>query len=365
MAAALSETWKAIDVSESCLVCCMFEDAASLSSSILRQIHTTPSSEAIDDNELAEMMVSAGMVFVQSLREMGRTSELLIELESLYGSVAAIPVQVFLAGASMQISGGFLSNLREIFEEFLSKWKYLDGNVYVLTEAEPRSSSAGGIRQSIMNAENYSEVAEVYTITLLGMILHNFDLAVSWTERAELPEEKRQDMLRRLHSLHCAKESSSSPGPRIINSIEKTGSLSALDTGSTPSRVENYPMTIKPLPHSNGDKSKADSFKSVNLTIQRISDRIHPCLWWFRTVNLRLGNIHLVLQHGKLMLLGPLIFLTYYILRKKGAILKRMVAKGASSIRSALIDAWQLAFSVQVNPLAAVQQMPSGLLGSR
>lgn len=43
----------------------------------------------------------------------------------------------------------------------------------------------------------------------------------------------------------------------------------------------------------------------------------------------------------------------------------RMVAKGASSIRSALFDAWQLAFSVQVNPLAAVQQLPSGSLGSR
>lgn len=92
----------------------------------------------------------------------------------------------------MQVSGGFSSNLREIFEEFLSKWKYLDGNVYVSTEAEPQSSSAGGISQSIMNAENYLEVAEVYTITLLGMILHNSDLAVSWTERAELPEEKRQ-----------------------------------------------------------------------------------------------------------------------------------------------------------------------------
>ncbi|XP_017699769.1 protein APEM9 isoform X1 [Phoenix dactylifera] len=365
MAAALSETWKAIDVSESCLVCCMFEEAASLSSSILRQIHTTPSSEAIDDGELAEMMVSAGMVFVQSLREMRRTSELLIELKTLYGSVAAIPVQVFLAWACMQIAEGFSSNLREIFEEFLSKWKYLDGNVYVLTEAESRSSSAGGIRQSIMNAEKYLEVAEVYTITLLGMILHNSDLAISWTERAELPEEKRQDMLRRLHSLHCATESSSSPGPRTINSIEKTGSLSAFDTGSTPSGFENYPKTIRPLSHSNGDKSKADSFKSVHPTIRRISDQIHPCLCWFRTVHLRLGNIHLVLQHGRLMLLGPLIFLTYYILQKKGAVLKRIVAKGASSIRSALIDAWRLAFSVQVNPLAAVQQLPSGSLGNR
>ena len=37
----------------------------------------------------------------------------------------------------------------------------------------------------------------------------------------------------------------------------------------------------------------------------------------------------------------------------------RIVSRQVSSVRRALIDAWQLAFSVQVNPLAAVQQLPS------
>lgn len=359
-----SELWKQIDASESYLVCCMFEEAASQAASIVQHIRTA--TEAIGETQLAEMMESAGMVFVQSSKELGRTSELFVELQMLFGSVAAIPVQVFLTGACMQISEGLSSNLKAIFEEFLGKWTYLEGEVYVLPKAKPQSfSSEGYIRKSVMHAEKYMEVAEVYAITFLGMVLRNPDLAISWTERAELPEEKRQDMLRRLHSLHFATEASSSLGPGTIQMTERIVDPTASGNGSTLSVREGFPRTIKPPCHPNGEKSKPTTSKSILPTIERISDRFDPYFRWFRTVHLKYGNVQLVLPRGKTMLLGLLMFFTYYIIRKRTAALKRVVSGQASSIKRALIDAWQLAFSVNVNPLAAVQQLPSAPRGSR
>lgn len=55
------------------LVCCMFNEAASLASSVLRRLCdkecTGPMMEIIEFNDMLE---SAGMVFVQSLKELGR-----------------------------------------------------------------------------------------------------------------------------------------------------------------------------------------------------------------------------------------------------------------------------------------------------
>ncbi|RWW87436.1 hypothetical protein BHE74_00003736 [Ensete ventricosum] len=167
--------------------------------------------------------------------------------------------------ACMQISERFTSNLRAIFEEFLSKWKYVDGGIYVLTVEEMESSSDKvGIKQSVMEAKDYLEVAEVYTITILGMVLCSPDLAISWTEKAELPEESRQVKLS--FPIHC----------------------------------------------------------------------------------------HLLYYAFNRLLLTPASFFLHY----------RSVATQAAAVKRALVDAWQLAFSVQVNPLAAIQQLPSAPHGS-
>ena len=41
----------------------------------------------------------------------------------------------------------------------------------------------------------------------------------------------------------------------------------------------------------------------------------------------------------------------------------RIALRQAVSAKKALVDAWQLAFSVQVNPLAAVQPLPAAPRG--
>ncbi|RWW01588.1 hypothetical protein GW17_00035354 [Ensete ventricosum] len=133
------------------------------------------------------------------------------------------------------------------------------------------SSDKVGIKQSVMEAKDYLEVAEVYTITILGMVLCSPDLAISWTEKAELPEE--------------------SP--------------------------------VKQELHSGGGRSRGGLLKTVRPSIRNILEQISCCFWWFRTIHLKFGNVHLVLPSGKQMLLCSLIVLTYYTLRRKGTILRR------------------------------------------
>lgn len=41
----------------------------------------------------------------------------------------------------------------------------------------------------------------------------------------------------------------------------------------------------------------------------------------------------------------------------------RIAIRQATTAKKALVDAWQLAFSVQVNPLAAVQPLPAATRG--
>ncbi|KAG6525989.1 hypothetical protein ZIOFF_015963 [Zingiber officinale] len=386
----VSAIWDEIDISESYLVCCMFEEATTLAASILHRVLCTPFEDAIDDVQSDEILVSASMVFIQSMKQLKRTEEIIVELRTLFGSVAAIPVQVFLTGACMQISEGYTSNLGSIFEEFLSKWKLVDDKMYILTDAEPQCSDKGSPKQLVMSPEKYLAVAEVYTITVLGRVFHNLNLAISWTEEAELPEESRQVRFpsqiagflvlyaqpltysfttgerilvssliffrksikvfiihplqvlhRRLHSLLSAQR------------LDHAHSSSA--NGSMQIGNETYPKARIQELQFDESKPIANSLKTAHPS-KKIADQI---FWWFDTVGIKVGNIQLVLPRGKNLLFGFLIILASYILRRRTTTLKRLVARQASVVKGALLDAWRLAFSVQVNPLAAIQQLPS------
>ncbi|KAK1289818.1 hypothetical protein QJS10_CPB18g00038 [Acorus calamus] len=134
-----------LDLSETYLVCAMFEEAASLASSIVSRLRglTAP----VDGVEAEDIVECAGVVFVQALKGLGR----------------------------------------EIMEEFIGKWKLIDGKYYALADSKLPSS----FPEEFMT--HYLDLVEVYAVILLGKILGDADLAISWVENAELPEEKRQD----------------------------------------------------------------------------------------------------------------------------------------------------------------------------
>ncbi|XP_042491147.1 protein APEM9 isoform X2 [Macadamia integrifolia] len=329
----------------------MFEEAVSLASSILR--HFCNSDEPIDEIQLEDMMESSGMILVQSLKELGRTPEMLNELKCLFGSVTAIPVQVVLTGACFQMSESSFSGLQEFLLEFLSNWRYVEGEAGPFGDHYERCDG-----HSVLEVDRYLELVEVYTITLLGMVLNETDVAISWLEKAELPEEKRQELLRRLSSY----------------SLTATKSSQAVDSLSSAEANKDHAAFLKERSISEVDESLRSSkagYSSDGMierkpghAILKLSERMQ-CFWWFRTVNLKIGNARLVLTHGKIVLWSSLIVVIYYVLRHKRDTLRRIASRKVSSVKKALVDMWQLAFSVQVNPLAAVQPLPVATRGSR
>jgi hypothetical protein len=106
------------------------------------------------------------------------------------------------------VAEGFGVELKEKMEEYLSKWEYMiDAGVYVLREDETENSSSNPlendhIRRYFLSCSFYLEVAELYTVKLLSMLLHRTDLAISWVEATNFPQDGRQ-VLSILYLLLC------------------------------------------------------------------------------------------------------------------------------------------------------------------
>ncbi|XP_024028374.1 protein APEM9 isoform X2 [Morus notabilis] len=339
----------------------MYEEAASLASSILKELCKRTSDmpefmESLSDVEFHDILESTAMVLLQSLHQLHRASEILNELKQSFPSVAAIPVQVLLTGVCFQIPENS-SGVREFLEEFLSKWRLANESYYVLAGTEANIDNVEVCDERfVLGVDKYLDVVEVYVMKLLLTTPHDVNLAITWVEKAELPEEKQQGLLRRLHSLHSVKATNSSRGYSSPLSVENhkihssnveklnmsDGSPEVLDNG-------NYPL--------NREKSRKQ-------TVLRLSKRVEPCFWWIRTINLKFGNAQVVISKGKIAL-GFMILLAYWISRRKRASLKGIVQNQALFIKKAVVDLWQLAFSYQVNPLAAVQSPPAPSRGGQ
>ncbi|KAI9185748.1 hypothetical protein LWI28_010321 [Acer negundo] len=327
--------WEKIEQSESYLVCSMYEEAASLASSIVMQIRGNIN---VSSQVLYDMMESAGMVLVQSLKELGRAANILNELKLLFDSVTDIPVQVLLTGACFQISERSYFGVREFLEEFLSKWTFVDERCYVVKGAEKHIDLTEGYDGRVLKIDQYVEVVEVYAVTFLGTVLTDVDLAVSWIEKASIPEETRQVLLRRLHSLRSLKATSMSQSSSMLPNKHTHVS----ERSSKGTNADYLPV---------GE----DVTKQATLNLPRQS---YPSFLWSRSSTLKFGNVRMVISTGKVSL-GFLIFLAYYIFRRKQATLKRIATRQYFWVKKTLVDLWQLAFSYQVNPLAAVQPLPA------
>ncbi|XP_028760324.1 protein APEM9-like [Neltuma alba] len=350
-----SAIWKEIELAESYLVCSMFEEAASLASSIFKRLRERGRGMATEEeaSQLYDMLESTGMVQVQSLKELGRTFEILNQLRQCFVSVKFIPAQVLLTGACFQIADGSPLAVREFLEEFLNGW-ILEGEQYytVVAEADLEREVGDNI-QIVLGIDNYVEIVEVYAVTLLATVLNNVDLAISWVEKAPLPEEKRQGILRRLHSMHSSKSTNASQISLAQSAANNNEAFSLAELQS----CESLPNALK------GKHPDNRKFRPKE-AILKLSERIEPCFWCFRSINLKLGNTHFVISKGKIML-GCVVLLICYVLKKKQASVKRTVRRQLTAVKRALVDIWQLAFSYQVNPLAAVQPLPTATRGGQ
>jgi len=93
--------------------------------------------------------------------------------------------------ATIQMAAGSVSDLRPIFEEYLANWRYTNDEVYVLDGGHD-SASNGFVVTSVMSTGQYFQVAELYTVTFLCIVSQDRETAISWAEKADLTEQRRQ-----------------------------------------------------------------------------------------------------------------------------------------------------------------------------
>ncbi|KAG2614055.1 hypothetical protein PVAP13_4KG376202 [Panicum virgatum] len=232
--------WKRIDDAEEYLLSGLFEQAVSAALSVSEQIHTVSLETECDRDGVIDVLESAGMVLVQALKELRRTSEMFVQLKTMFGSVASVPAKVFLTGATMQMAAGSGSDLKPIFEEYLAKWRYTNDGVYVLNGGQ-ESSLHGFVATSVMSTKQYLEVAELYTVTFLCIVSQESETAISWVEKAELTEQGRQDLLKKLYALRSAANKKLSTVEGVKQTAERN--LSTSTNGSAPSQHEDAPST--------------------------------------------------------------------------------------------------------------------------
>lgn len=317
----------------------MYEEAASLASSILKRL-----CDPRQDIATQDMLESTAMVLVQALNQLGRTPEILNQLKLYFISVKAFPARVLLTGVCFQIAEGSASGVREFLEEFLNGWSLVDAQYRAVIAESNVDHQRRYETQYVLGIEEYLEIVEVYVITLLATVLKDVDLAISWIENASLPEENRQGLLRRLHSLHSLKSTTLS---QISSQQSPTNNNEAYSLKELDAR-EGSPKALK--------GKHADNKTHRSLGVSKLSERVETCFWCFRSINLKFGTAKFVISSGKIML-GCLILFFYYVFRKKQATLKRIVTRQMIAMKRALVDFWQLAFSYQVNPLAAVEPL--------
>ncbi|BAU03009.1 Protein APEM9-like protein [Vigna angularis] len=350
--------WKEIEASESFLVCSMYQEAASLASSIL---------ERLRHGSLAtlDMLESTAMVLLQALIHLPRffyipisifstfpskiessllwcrTQHIIDQLRLHFISVKAIPPRVLLTGACFQIAQGSGLGVQEFVEDFLNGW-ILEEARYCAVITENAEDGSIKERHIVLEINEYLEVVELYGITLLATVRKDIDLAISWVENASLPEENRQGLLRRLRSMHSPESTIlSQPFPQSPTNRNEDYSLKERNIS------EGLPQAFK-TKHLNNEKDR-----SKNALI-KLSKQIEAYFCCFRGIHLKIGSTKFVITSGKIML-GCLLVFIYYVFRKKQATIKRILRRQAISAKRALVDLWQLAFSYQVNPLAAVQ----------
>ncbi|CAN0839063.1 Protein APEM9 [Linum grandiflorum] len=334
-----SAIWEEIDRSESYLVCSKYEEAASIASAVLKRARSESTVQFEHNDEFFQVKESAGMVLVQSLSELGRASEILSELKELFGNSVAIPAEVLLTGVCFQISAGSLNGLKEFLEDFLSKWIFVDGSFYVLGGAGSTIKvHEEGDRRNRLDVETFLAIVEVYAVTLLGKHLKEFNVAVSWLEKAALPEEIRQVLLRKLQSMYSVKTSNGVHGSSV---------------SAETNRDVLHGYSSNPVNDSEGSSKVGETARIVEMS----RHKNHP-VWWFRCINLKLGNMRVAVTNGKIVVSCVVVFLCY-VLKKKQAAVTRSVKKQVVWIKKSMVELWELAFSYQVNPLAALQPLPA------
>ncbi|EPS66733.1 hypothetical protein M569_08047, partial [Genlisea aurea] len=318
------------------LVCSMFEEAISSAYSVLSRLlaneHDTAGNFSVKsesegyEGERYDLLESAGMVLVQSMKRLQREAEILSELKQLFGSVTAIPIQVFLTGVCFQISDTPSTDVQTFLEEFLVSCKCVIGD------------------------ECYYRLVDLYVIKVLAK--KDIDHAISWVEESMFPLKKHQVMMLKVESNFSDFNIYPffSPPQELLCHLHSCRVVDASSQASTSSQPAAEAADDAEEGHRNDDTAKREILRRKN-----------HLLWWFPRMTLKLGNARVTIPNAKIAAALALWAVYVLFMRKKRAlaVFKRLAAEKGAAVKRAVVDFWQLAFSYQVNPLAAVQTLPA------
>lgn len=349
-----NELWEEIEQSERYLVSCMYEEAASSSSSVLRKLWGITSIEL--ECSRHEPTLEIGFVKENDI-DNGIKEEYNMEVNDMLEAAAMVFIQAYKHTNSvcLQVHEGESLVAQDTLEEFFEGWIFSQGELcYILLEVERRKSPWGRIWTcSHLSREKYMQIIELYTLSVLVKGLKNAQLALNWLKKADLSEEERQDIGLKIRSAVSIKEANYDTGPKQEASKSKDHLLNNVETGV----LQMGKASIESNKHTKSTETCGTL--EQNQAVSRMSRLLESLSLWFPTIHLRLGNLHIAMPWRNIIFIFGTMFLLAYGLKRKREFVKRNLRKRLGALRRTLIDFWQLAFSVQVNPLAAVQPLPS------
>jgi hypothetical protein len=336
--------WNEIDLAERYLVSAMNEDAASTATTVLQTLSTlmhSPHSsgmcgeevEEVGKSEHEEMLECAGMVLLQSYRAIGRVGEFFDILEKLNVGVAEWPLILLETGACLQISDGAYPAARAALEEFLA------------------------VQSTCLSEEKYAQVVELLVIKVLVKGLQEIESAMNWVERANLTEETRLVILKKIQVQMERMKASSEPVSVEVPS--PTLEVKTFEEKSPGIKDESKEVVLEAgndtadAPGTGDDEPSMRSKSLALLKRFKVSEGFFSLKTLVELALARLSAASSNLE-GRALRFGALAALFLFVFLRHRHSLRRLVGKSFSAVRVGLSDLWQLAFSVQINPLAAV-----------
>lgn len=336
--------WNEIDLAERYLVSAMNEDAASTATTVLQTLSTlmhSPHSSGVFGEEVEEvgksseheeMLECAGMVLLQSYRAIGRVGEFFDILEKLNVGVAEWPLILLETGACLQISDGAFPAAKAALEEFLA------------------------VQSTSLSEEKYAQVVELLVIKVLVKGLQEIESAMNWVERANLTEEARLVIMKKIQVQMDRIKASSEPVSVEVSSptLEKV----SFEEEKSPGIKDEIKEVVleagdDPAGTEDGDESSVGSKSLALLKRFKVSEGFFSLKTLLELALARLSAASLNLE-GRALRFGALAALFLFVFLRHRHSFRRLVGKSFSAIRVGFSDLWKLAFSVQINPLAAV-----------
>jgi hypothetical protein len=271
----------------------------------------------------------------------------------------------------LQISAGVLLAAHAALEEFLAVWASnntrevsipVAGHLGKYRSAVVVSSSINGESSSrmLLTEEKFGGIAEIYVVQVLVKGFRDPKSAVEWIQQANLTQEKRMELLKKVHltTVTASTNVATSPVASSVSAEVATGrnepakSAGSLESSDNCSEVKlNANRSLAKTSALWKSFSLPDVFFSMRMLLELAVVRLSAAS------SSRWGYLPTAVHKHRALTIGALMSLFLFLLLRERHYLRRFTIKSLSAIQAGVSDLWQLAFSMQINPLAAVQPL--------